>query len=92
MTIIGNVVDDYRWLPNGMNVIVSWAAEQGLDLRARVLANNGSDLTLDTPAATTRSAANVTYQPLSLLSWSCMESRLVRAGPEAGRLLSRSTF
>jgi hypothetical protein len=62
----GDVVGDYRWLPNGMKVIIGGAGAQGSDLRARVLANNGSELTLDTSAATQQAAASLTYQPLSL--------------------------
>jgi hypothetical protein len=65
-TIISNVTGDYRWLPMGMNVIIAGAGARGGELHARILANNGTDLTLDTPAGARQGAANVTYQTLTL--------------------------
>jgi hypothetical protein len=64
--ICDNITGDYRWLPVGMNVVIAAAGNGGADLRARVLANDGNKLMLDTPAGTSQNAANVTYEPLTL--------------------------
>lgn len=69
VTIIANVAGDYRWLPVGMNVVIAGAGINGADLHARIMANDGTNLTLDKMAETSlggANAANVTYQPLTL--------------------------
>ena len=61
-----NIIGDYRWLPVGMNVVIAGAGANGADLNGRIVANDGINLTLDTPAGSSLTAANVTCQPLIL--------------------------
>ncbi|NNU89754.1 glycosyl hydrolase family 28-related protein [Anoxybacillus sp. CHMUD] len=64
-TIASNVTGDYRWLPVGMNITIAGAGASGADLNARILENDGTNLTLDTTIGTTVSGANVNYQGLT---------------------------
>ena len=65
-TIASNVTRSWNDLPPGMNVSIAGAGPSGGALNARIVDNDGTNLTLDAPASTTVSGANLTYQGLTL--------------------------
>lgn len=58
----------YHWLPPGANISIAGAGVAGATLNAKVLANDGTNVTLDTAASTSVTGANVTYQVPTVVS------------------------
>jgi hypothetical protein len=52
----------YYWFPSGMNITVDGAGAAGAALDAQVVANDGTQLILDTAAATTVRGATIRWQ------------------------------
>lgn len=65
-TIVSNGTGAYWALPPGMNIKIVGAGAEGADLNARILKNDGTNLTLDTAASTTVSGAELKFQPLTI--------------------------
>jgi len=65
-TIATNSGAAYWALPPGANISIAGAGAAGVALTARVVKNDGTNLTLDTAAGTTVSGANLTYQALTV--------------------------
>jgi hypothetical protein len=65
-TIKLDVNGAYWALPEGMNVSIAGAGVAGVALTARIIRNDGTNITLDTAASTTVVGANLTYQSLTL--------------------------
>lgn len=57
---------NWRRIPEGANITIAGAGIAGGDLHARVVANNGLTLTLDTNASTDQAAAACTFQASAL--------------------------
>ncbi len=57
------LINDYHWLPEGMNIYITGAGPAGNQLECCILENDGKIVTLDQYAQTTVYLADVKYQP-----------------------------